>query len=467
MSFVSNALGISNGYSAPSAAGPNGQITQDPNLVANAQAANTNYGTTNTNQSALAAALLAQSQGQGPNIANLQLQQATNQNNQQAAGEIASQRGMNPALAQRIISQQQATNNQNAAGQSGVLRAQQQLAAQQGLANVYGQQATEANANTSANLSGLGNQNNAIVGAVNSANQINGQVAQNNTNQNAGIAGGIMNGVGSMMSMFSEGGQVKKLERMVVPPGKKVHPLHLFQGGDMLGNFPVNQIDPGMAAGPSADANNLFGATAKPIQQPGNNAPGGGGGGGGGGGSGGFMGGLTNLIGGSGSPMSGATDISGAGGSAGEGDMAGAAMMAAKGGKVPRADIPHYDSGGGIMSMLPMLAMLAAKGGKVPAMLSPGELYIPPHKVPDVASGKEKASEAGKRVPGKAKVKGNNLKNDTFPAELETGGVVIKRTEADNDKDAREFLLAIKADKDKKNGPSGYAKVLAAKRKNA
>src|SRR5271168_4459152 len=155
MSFISNAVsGITNQFSPTSAASQgNQQIVDQAALTQNAANANANYGNVNTNQAALAQQLQAQANGQGPNIANLQLQQATNQNNQQAAGAIASQRGMNPALAQRIISQQAANNNQQAAGQSGVLRAQQQLAAQQGLANVYGQQGTEANANLAANES--------------------------------------------------------------------------------------------------------------------------------------------------------------------------------------------------------------------------------------------------------------------------------------------------------------------------
>src|ERR1700679_1614322 len=151
MSFIANALGVQNGYQAPSGAGPYSQVQQ--------QNDNNYLNTTEGQQSTLAQQLLAQSQGQGPNVANLQLQQATNQNIQQGAGQIASQRGMNPALAARIVAQNTAAANQNAAGQSGVLRAQQQLAAQQGLANVYGQQAGEANenfgtitgANTSAN----------------------------------------------------------------------------------------------------------------------------------------------------------------------------------------------------------------------------------------------------------------------------------------------------------------------------
>jgi len=420
MSFVSNALGISNGFSAASAAGPNGQITRDPSLLANAQAANANYGAVNTNQSELAKQLLAQSQGQGPNIANLQLQQATNQNNQQAAGAAASQRGMNPALAQRMALQQQSMNNQNAAGQSGVLRAQQQLAAQQGLANVYGQQAGEANQNMAGNYAALGNENNAVVGAVNAANQANAQIAQNNANQNAGITSGIMNGVGSMMQMFAaKGGEVP----------------HMFQGGDMLSNFPTNAIDPGLSSGPSASANNLFGATSK------GSAPSvagqGGGSSAGGGGGGNPLSGMTSMFGGS------------SGGGGGAGGFAGSDMGSAG------------EGAGGFASMV------AAHGGEVPVVLSPGELKIPAHLVDAVAKGKVKASQAGERIPGKAKVKGDNLKNDTYATHANAGDVIIKRTKAQNDDDAREFLLAIKADKEKKSGPSGYSKILEAKRKNA
>ncbi len=423
MSFVSNALGISNGYSAASAAGPNGRITYDPNLVANATTANANYGAANTAQGNLAAQLQAQANGQGPNIANLQLQQATNQNNQQTAGAIASQRGMNPALAQRIILQQQAMNNQNAAGQSGILRAQQQLAAQGQLGNVLGQQAGEATSNAAANYSALGNQNNAVVGAVNSANQANAQIAQNNANQNSGIAGGIMNTLGgsSITSMLAEGGIVKQLEKLSIPVGTKVHPLHLAGGGGLgtgFSNNPTNAIDPGLAQGPSAAANNLFG---------------------------GFSGGSD--------PTASATSMQGQDATEFGGSSVGSSGASGLTGAV------------GELGPLAMLA--AAKGGQIPVVLSPGELKIPAHKVMAVAQGKEKASEVGQRIPGKAKVKGDNLKNDTYATHANAGDVIIKRTKAQNDGDAREFLLAIKADKEKKNGPSGYAKILAVKRKNA
>lgn len=83
----------------------------------------------------------------------------------------------------------------------------------------------------------------------------------------------------------------------------------------------------------------------------------------------------------------------------------------------------------------PSPQMLAAKGGKVPVRLSPGEIYVPPSKVGKVAAEKESAERAGVRVPGKAKVKGDSLDNDTVDATLESGGMVIPRSIV-NSKDA-------------------------------
>lgn len=72
-----------------------------------------------------------------------------------------------------------------------------------------------------------------------------------------------------------------------------------------------------------------------------------------------------------------------------------------------------------------------AAGGKVPVMLSPGEVSVSPE------------GEA-KKVPGKAKVKGDSLKNDVVPAKLEAGGVVIPRSIVNSDdpiKNATKFLV--------------------------
>lgn len=420
MSFVTSALGIQNGYNTTSGGGPQASAQQ--------QAFNTNLTNVLGQQGDLATQLLAQSQGAGPNIANLQLQQATNQNNQQAAGAIASQRGMNPALAQRLISQQQAMNNQNAAGQAGVLRAQQQLAAQQGLANVYGQQAGE-------NLTGLGQ----LIGAQTAANESNAQTARGNSQQAGAVLGGAL---GALGSVFAEGGEVKALEPLSIPIGNKVYPIHLAAGGKInpLSIFGAGMLPPqtsGSFASPTPAGAVLQPSSASADYSVGSGLVTG------------LGKGLGDLFGGSSTPTPSAQDTI----------SAQNAEMGAGGGMYGSIADQNASMMGGPSQM--------AEGGKVPAMISPGERYIPPKYVDAVRKGHKKASEVAPKIPGKAKVKGDSEVNDTVPAFLRTGGVVVPRTKADNNADAREFLQAIQADKEKKQGPSGYARVLAAKRKNA
>lgn len=92
-------------------------------------------------QQALADALRARAEGRGgPSLAELQLQQTLEANRKAAAGAIAGAgRGINPAAAQRLLLQQQSTLGQQAAGQGAILRAQEQLAAQQALGAQLGQ----------------------------------------------------------------------------------------------------------------------------------------------------------------------------------------------------------------------------------------------------------------------------------------------------------------------------------------
>lgn len=68
------------------------------------------------------------------------------------------------------------------------------------------------------------------------------------------------------------------------------------------------------------------------------------------------------------------------------------------------------------------------KGGEseVKAMVSPGEIYLSPDHVEEVKHGADPL-KLGHRIGGKAKVKGDSIKNDTIPATLEEGGVVLPR----------------------------------------
>src|SRR6185295_2803927 len=91
-------------------------------------------------QADLAQQLLAQANGQGPSLAQLQLQQASDQNIKNAAGMIAGTKGINPAQAARQVALAQQAQGQNLANQSGQLRLQEQVQKQQMLGALLGQQ---------------------------------------------------------------------------------------------------------------------------------------------------------------------------------------------------------------------------------------------------------------------------------------------------------------------------------------
>lgn len=189
-SIISGILGVGNDFQANTAGQDFGAaIRAQQQALGNAQAG----------QQDLASALKQQAAGVGPNPAQGMLQQATDRNVKQAAGAIASQKTINPALAQRLIAQQAAQQQQEAAGQGAVMGAQQQLAAQNALGNVYGQ------------MGSLANQAQGITqGALANANQANAGVAAANQQANAGIMGGVLSGVGGLLGMQrkAEGGYI-------------------------------------------------------------------------------------------------------------------------------------------------------------------------------------------------------------------------------------------------------------------
>lgn len=154
---------------------------------------------TQAGQQALAQALLAQTQGQGPDIAGEALRQATGQLAQQQAGFMASQKGVNPAQAARLAAQAGAQMGQQAAGQAGLMRMQQQQQAQQTLGGLYGQMAQ----------TGLGT----ITGATEAAmapERVRAGIAAQNTAARQGTSSGLLGGIGSMLQgkFFADGGTV-------------------------------------------------------------------------------------------------------------------------------------------------------------------------------------------------------------------------------------------------------------------
>lgn len=96
-----------------------------------------------------------------------------------------------------------------------------------------------------------------------------------------------------------------------------------------------------------------------------------------------------------------------------------------------------------------------ATGGKVPALVSPGEKYLTPQQASQVVDGKANPMTTGKTIPGTPKVGGakNSYANDTVPATLQEGGIVIPRsvTQAkDAESKAQAFVKAHFAQRNKK-----------------
>lgn len=93
---------------------------------------------TRTRQGALASMLEQQARGEGPSIAQMQLQRGTDAALAQAMALGRSQTGQGAGLAQRNIAQQQAQIAQQAASDSALVRMQEQLGARSALGGLLG-----------------------------------------------------------------------------------------------------------------------------------------------------------------------------------------------------------------------------------------------------------------------------------------------------------------------------------------
>jgi hypothetical protein len=393
--------------------------------------------------------------GTGPNPAQAALNQATSENIANQAALMAGQRGAgaNVGLMARQAANAGGNIQQQAAGQGATMQAQQQLAAlgqmggmatnqvnqQAGALNNYNSMAQSSQANL---LNSINAQNNARVGMKQNQNNANASIANTNAQGQQAMFGGALKGIGGMFGM-ARGGMVP----------------HYAQGGDVAGengpnipqqaapamqvsqDSPESKIDSPTAEAPAAPAQTGVqqeapvtpaSAIPAPISQGGASGPQSQ--------AGQFLAG-SGVQGGStpapGSPSTSADSgaealysgmssmVGGLGGGGGQKMMQSASSSGGGGGE------GGSGGGGGITSMLPMLAMAAAKGGRVPRVVNG-----------------EKLAANGERVPGKAKVKGDSLKNDTVPARLSPGEIVIPRSIAnspDAPKRAAEFVAAVLA----------------------
>lgn len=196
------------------------------------------------NQSGLVGQLQAQANGiGGPNLAQQQLANATNQNIQSQAGAVAGLRGLNPAMAARLIAGQGAAIQQGAAGQSATLAMQQQLAAQQQLGGILGQQ-------LGVGTQGLQGQNALNLQNQQGAQQLDQKTAAQNadlklqangqslglTQQGGKTLGGVVNAAGSiaagMPPMGGDGGGGPEFNH---PNGDGTSTINAAHGGQVAG----------------------------------------------------------------------------------------------------------------------------------------------------------------------------------------------------------------------------------------
>lgn len=177
-------------------------------------------------QQQLAQMLQQQAMGQGPNPVQAQLAEATRANTANQAALMAGQRGsaQNAGLIARQAAMQGGANQQAMVGQAATLGAQQQLAAQNALAqqqqamasnaaNLGAQQAAAVNARSQGELqlqqnllNAMAAQNQAAVGNTASQNQANASLQGGLLGAQAGLLGGI--GGAAMGMPMANGGMV-------------------------------------------------------------------------------------------------------------------------------------------------------------------------------------------------------------------------------------------------------------------
>lgn len=169
---------------------------------------NATYDTQNAikaKQDMLAAMLLERAQGGGANPAAAQLQQATNANQSMTAGTIAATKGINPALAARQAAMAGSGLQQQSAAQAATMNAQQQIAAQGSLGELYGTMGSQ-NLNQQQILQGaIANLNSSNVSNANQTNSAKAGVAAANTKGQWDAVGGILKGAGSAVAMAHGG----------------------------------------------------------------------------------------------------------------------------------------------------------------------------------------------------------------------------------------------------------------------
>lgn len=478
---INNALGT-NAASANLQPGTN-QAQLNNAYTGATNALNAQVGLTNTlmpqasnaveNQNKVAAQQEAMTRGEGPNPAANQLAQAAGANVANQAALMAGQRGAaaNPALLARQAAMQGANIQQQAAGEAATLGAEQQIAAQNNLADLSNNQISQTQGATTALNSANQNEQGVLQGANSNLNNasvsMQGNINNNNANANKGILGGITSALSSVPiigGLFDEGGEVKPGVGMEHHGHKKlefVHKMaklglqHFDGGGSVQPSAPP--IDPDKAKQVSDSFKGAFGfADGGQIKQN----P--------------LLPGIKRIapINNAGAQYQQAAGVSGpnienpglepldlgighSGDKESSIDQANAGLTGAQNrfqtmvepGMNMNSDVGNYLNsyrGGNIISG-PHKSHVAnfLNGGSVkhvPAMVSAGEVYLNPEQVKKVIHDGANPLKIGYKFKGKAKVKGDSIKNDTIPVDLEEGGVIVDRKNVMSADKARSFV---------------------------
>lgn len=413
------------------------------------------------NQSDVYNAYANLAQGYGPNPAQNMLNQATANNVANQAALMAGQRGAgaNAGLIARQAANQGANAQQNAIGQAATMGANQQLNALQNAGNIAGQQV--GNQGTALNaynqnqqseqqtiLNAIAAYNNANVAMQSNLNTANSNLAA--LNKDRGLLGNVIGSVGGIFGGY-EGGRVPKMAyggmtyegqhndalsnaRQQSNMSATERPMtaessHMMSDNQSKLNIgqakkayeAISNLAEGGIAEYADNNNDAQNAAKQQSEQLAHNEP----------------------------------EIQSASTNGKQKNVSGAMKVLStvfsalnEGGEVDKSankTEPQSDFGQFLKLSSQQSANKMAKGGKVPALLSPGEAYVPPHKVNEVAKGKD-PRQAGEIIPGKAKVKGDSLKNDTVLAQLDEGGIVIPRSIMNSKnpaKEASKFVAAI------------------------
>jgi hypothetical protein len=333
-------------------------------------------------QNNLAGVLQSQMNGGGPSPEMLEAQRMNENAIKSNTGMIASQKGISPAMAARLAAENSAGMQQQAAGQGAMMGMNKQLSVQNALQNLYGTQGNQANTASSTVQNALGAFNNANVGMYSNMNNANQATNAQNAATAGGLVGGLAGGISSAVSsLFAEGGEVQSPGIYKENPKlAKVPQAQRFDSGGAVQPSWGYGMQPSIDSGAANMANKYIAAGGAALEK-----------------------GISGLF----NPM----------GKSGGGDSGGGSMdgMAMAGGPM--------DAGGG-GGGLGALALLAANGGEIPDHLHHmANLYHP-----DFGGKLMELKAKGGSVPGKAEVPGNSYKNDTVPAMLSPGEIVLPRT---------------------------------------